>query len=175
MKQIISLKKTRGFTIVEVMIVLAIAGVIMSIVFLAVPQLQRSARNSQRDTDANNFVSAVNECLSNNNGSVTSTCFPSAAADTATAPSTYGNGTSDIIKASGYLDLTKITQLTSITVNTQTNTTAAVPSGTAAMAVFVGNICSNGAPTTTGAGPNNFVVLYNRETKSSTIPVCISP
>lgn len=31
----------RGFTIVEVMIVLAIAGLIMLIVFLAIPALQR--------------------------------------------------------------------------------------------------------------------------------------
>jgi prepilin-type N-terminal cleavage/methylation domain-containing protein len=34
-------KKEKGFTIIEVMIVLAIAGLIMLVVFLAVPALQR--------------------------------------------------------------------------------------------------------------------------------------
>lgn len=38
----------RGFTIIEVMIVLAIAGVIMLVVLLAVPALQRNSRNYQR-------------------------------------------------------------------------------------------------------------------------------
>lgn len=37
-----------GFTIIEILIVLAIAGLIMMILFLAVPALQRSARNTQR-------------------------------------------------------------------------------------------------------------------------------
>jgi prepilin-type N-terminal cleavage/methylation domain-containing protein len=35
-----------GFTIIEVMIVLAIAGLILLIVFLAVPALEREARNT---------------------------------------------------------------------------------------------------------------------------------
>ena len=37
-------RKESGFTIVEVMIVLAIAGLILAIVFIAVPALQRNAR-----------------------------------------------------------------------------------------------------------------------------------
>jgi prepilin-type N-terminal cleavage/methylation domain-containing protein len=41
-------KKADGFTIIEVMIVLAIAGLIMLVVFLAVPSLQRNSRNEPR-------------------------------------------------------------------------------------------------------------------------------
>jgi prepilin-type N-terminal cleavage/methylation domain-containing protein len=41
-------KQYLGFTIIEVMIVLAIVGLIMLIVFLAVPPLQRSSRNTDR-------------------------------------------------------------------------------------------------------------------------------
>jgi len=37
-----------GFTIIEVMIVLAVAGIILLIIFLAVPTAQRSARNYDR-------------------------------------------------------------------------------------------------------------------------------
>jgi prepilin-type N-terminal cleavage/methylation domain-containing protein len=65
-----------GFTIIEVMIVLAIAGLIMLIVFLAVPALQRNAHNTQYRSDAANYLSAVNEWMSNNNGKV-----PASAAD----------------------------------------------------------------------------------------------
>lgn len=67
------LKNASGFTIIEVLIVLAIAGLIMLIVFLAVPALQRNSRNTQRTNDASLVASAVNECLTNNNGNTT-TC-----------------------------------------------------------------------------------------------------
>lgn len=65
-------KKTEGFTIIEVLIVLAIAGLIMVIIFIAVPTLQRNGRNNGRQTDANNLVAAVNECVTNRNGVVAS-------------------------------------------------------------------------------------------------------
>lgn len=59
---------TKGFTIIEVLIVLAIAGLILLIVFLAVPALQRSARNTQRKNDVAAVASAVANYISNNNG-----------------------------------------------------------------------------------------------------------
>lgn len=63
-------KRQEGFTIIEVLIVLAIAGLIMLIVFLAVPALQRNSRNTQRRNDIANYLSAVNEFVNNNNGNV---------------------------------------------------------------------------------------------------------
>ncbi len=57
-----------GFTIIEVMIVLAIAALILLIVFLAVPALQRSQRNTSRKSDAGRVSSAINDFVSNNNG-----------------------------------------------------------------------------------------------------------
>ncbi len=63
-------KSTKGFTIIEVMIVLAIAGLILAIVFLAVPALQRNSRNTQTRNDAANYLAAVNEWAANNNGNV---------------------------------------------------------------------------------------------------------
>jgi prepilin-type N-terminal cleavage/methylation domain-containing protein len=50
-----------GFTIIEVMIVLAIAGLILLIVFLAVPALQRNSRNYQRKVAVNAAWSAMHE------------------------------------------------------------------------------------------------------------------
>lgn len=61
-------KRTEGFTIIEVMIVLVIAAVILLIVFLAVPALQRSSRNTQRKSDVARVSTAVNNWVSNNNG-----------------------------------------------------------------------------------------------------------
>lgn len=61
-------KRQEGFTIIEVLIVLAIAGLIMLIVFLAVPALQRNSRNTQRRSDISKVLGAVQEYSNNNNG-----------------------------------------------------------------------------------------------------------
>jgi prepilin-type N-terminal cleavage/methylation domain-containing protein len=64
------LTKNQGFTIIETMIVLAIAALILLIVFLAVPALQRSARNTSRKNDAGNIAAAINTWADNNNGTL---------------------------------------------------------------------------------------------------------
>jgi prepilin-type N-terminal cleavage/methylation domain-containing protein len=63
-------RKQEGFTIIEVLIVLAIAGLILLIVFLAVPALQRSSRNTQRKNDSAALAGAIANFISNNNGSI---------------------------------------------------------------------------------------------------------
>lgn len=65
-------QKSEGFTIIEVLIVLAIAGLIMLIVFLAVPALQRNQRNNARNSDASRITAAITECLANRNGQTAS-------------------------------------------------------------------------------------------------------
>lgn len=62
--------KVAGFTIIEVLIVLAIAGLVMLVVFLAVPALQRNSRNSQRGSDVAAALGGVSEYVSNNNGTL---------------------------------------------------------------------------------------------------------
>ena len=82
-------KTEKGFTIIEVLIVLAIAGLIMLIVFLAVPALQRNSRNTQRKNDVSALLGAVNEYTSNHSGSL-----PPASSDvTANAQTGYYSGT----------------------------------------------------------------------------------
>jgi prepilin-type N-terminal cleavage/methylation domain-containing protein len=62
----LSLKNNKkGFTIIEVLIVLAIAGVIMVVVFLAVPALQRNSRNNEYKTEAGRILAATSEFISN--------------------------------------------------------------------------------------------------------------
>jgi prepilin-type N-terminal cleavage/methylation domain-containing protein len=64
------IKNNKGFTIIEVMIVLAIAALILIIVLLAVPALQRNAKNTTIKNDASTVAGAVTEYESNNNGQV---------------------------------------------------------------------------------------------------------
>src|SRR6266404_623557 len=61
-------RKDHGFTIIEVMIVLAIAGLILAIIFLAVPALQRNARNNERKNDATHLAGLVSEYAGNHAG-----------------------------------------------------------------------------------------------------------
>lgn len=61
------MKKTeKGFTIIEVALVLAIGALIFLVVFLAVPALQRNQRNDARKRDISNVVEAVTNYNSNN-------------------------------------------------------------------------------------------------------------
>jgi len=59
-------QKQKGFTIIEVVLVLAIAGLIFLMVFIALPALQRSQRDTQRKQDLSRSLTKVNEYQSNN-------------------------------------------------------------------------------------------------------------
>ncbi|MBP5656758.1 prepilin-type N-terminal cleavage/methylation domain-containing protein [Candidatus Saccharibacteria bacterium] len=63
-------KNKKGFTIIEVVLVLAIAGLIFLMVFIALPALQRSQRNTQREDDLARIITGVNNYQTNNNGKV---------------------------------------------------------------------------------------------------------
>lgn len=68
------LRDQKGFTIIEVLIVLAIAGLILLIVFLAVPALQRNSRNTQIRNSAAAILGGINDFVTNNNGQLPTTC-----------------------------------------------------------------------------------------------------
>ena len=66
------MKKTnKGFTIIEVVLVLAIAGLIFLIVFLALPALQKSQRDTQRRSDIGRLIAGVQSYQANNSGKLT--------------------------------------------------------------------------------------------------------
>lgn len=62
------LKNEKGFTIIEVVLVLAIAGLIFLMVFIALPALQRSQRDTARKNDVSTVAAAVTSYSSNNKG-----------------------------------------------------------------------------------------------------------
>lgn len=61
-------KSNKGFTIIEVMIVLAIAGLIILIVLLAIPALQRNGRNTAIKNDSSAIAGAISTFQSDNDG-----------------------------------------------------------------------------------------------------------
>lgn len=62
----------KGFTIIEVVLVLAIAALIFLMVFVAYPALSRGQRDSQRKADLGRLTTAVNNYSSNNRGALPS-------------------------------------------------------------------------------------------------------
>lgn len=145
------LRSQKGFTIIEVLIVLAIAGLIMLIVFLAVPALQRNSRNAQRNNDAASLGGAVNECLSAKNGSA-------AACDTLAELQAVS------------LDLTKLGQLTTVGV------TAAAPTVPASGSTNTANIgfsatCTAAGDAVAAGSTRQAAVVFRLEIAGSTAGV----
>jgi len=58
----------KGFTIIEVVLVLAIAGLIFLMVFIALPALQAGQRDTARKSDVSNVASAITSYVGTNRG-----------------------------------------------------------------------------------------------------------
>ena len=67
MKSLIN--RTGGFTIIEVVLVLAIAGLIFLMIFIALPALQRGQRDTGRRNDVSTVVAAIGSYKANNKNS----------------------------------------------------------------------------------------------------------
>ena len=59
-----------AFTIIEVVLVLAIAGLIFLMVFIALPALQRNQRDTQRKNDMSRLKTTIDSYKSNNRGNL---------------------------------------------------------------------------------------------------------
>jgi prepilin-type N-terminal cleavage/methylation domain-containing protein len=75
--------REKGFTIIEVVLVLAIAGLIFLMVFIALPALQRNQRDGQRKSDLGRVQTAVQNFQSNNRNRLPSDSDLTAAPDNA--------------------------------------------------------------------------------------------
>lgn len=142
LKNLLNKKRQEGFTIVEVMIVLAIAGLIILVVFLAVPALQRNSRNTQRNNDASLIGAAVNECLNNRNGVVTGS-----------------NGCGAIDNITTYLDTGKLRQLTT----PPTIATGATGGSTSGAQIRFGVKCADTGDSAIAGNARGAVVLFATE------------
>jgi prepilin-type N-terminal cleavage/methylation domain-containing protein len=143
-------KKTEGFTIVEVMIVLAIGALILLVVLMAVPALNRNKRNTQRKEDVSAILGALNEYGVNNGGALP----PDASAITS---------------------LANLSFYTASDVNYAISPTAVSGNpGADANTVYVRTFakCSGNAMTGAGATRRNIATLYFVETPTSTSAIC---
>ena len=147
-------KSEQGFTIIEVMIVLAIAGLILLIVFLAIPALQRSSRNTQRKADVGRVGSAATTIVSNGNGDM-NTLTRAAVVKEVSNPSYY-----DFSVASNLL------------VNVQSSGSSTQPAVTSKDVVDVeGNAKCSG--TTAVYAARQIAILYAVESGTGTTSICI--
>lgn len=148
-------KDNKGFTIIEVMIVLAIAGLILLIVFLAVPALQRNQRNTQRKNDASHVAGLISEYQSNNNGALPTKVDFSG---------TVGTNELDATKEKfSILDTTTGTTVAPATLPTPAPTTVT----TDFVAIYTKATCS-GNLAAAASSARSAVVLYNLEGATAT-------
>lgn len=75
--------KSKGFTIIEVVLVLAIAGLIFLMVFIALPALQANQRDTSRRNSASSFASQIASYQSSTRGNI-----PTAQATVTACPAT---------------------------------------------------------------------------------------
>lgn len=57
-----------GFTLIEIVIVIAIAALILAAILIFVPQAQVAQRDGQRKSDVAKVLSKLDECEANNSG-----------------------------------------------------------------------------------------------------------
>lgn len=117
-------KQQKGFTIIEVILVLAIAALIFLMVFIALPALQRGQRDTARKQDVGDVASAVTNYTGNNQGN-----FPTSG----TAIMSYAKVSSNTTK---------------ISVGTKGASTASVKSGE--MMITQATTCKQSNPVASG-------------------------
>lgn len=161
MVQKLQKRKESGFTIIEVLIVLAIAGLIMVVVFLAVPSLQRSQRNNSRKTDANNVLSSISSYIGNNAGALPT--------DTTSVQTAAGDA-----KLGYYGSTTIFYSATLPSINTTKGATGTATSvSTESMTYVPKAVCNGTSATLTGGSARSYALVYAVETSSSVLGQCI--
>jgi type IV pilus assembly protein PilA len=142
-------RKQAGFTIIEVLIVLAIAGLIMLVVFLAVPALNRNSHNQQYKTEANNIMSAYQEQSNNNGGG----------ALTASVSTTANSDAANVLTAANTKTITKLTISTTVG--------AVTPNIGEAVVETAAKCASQGSNTPVAGTSRSVALVYQIETTSS--------
>lgn len=85
----------KGFTLIEITIVLAIASLVIALVFMALGGAQRDSRDTARQTDTQKVATAIEQWAANHNGEL-----PSAVND-----DIFSQSAPDSLFSTGYLDV----------------------------------------------------------------------
>lgn len=150
-------KKTEGFTIIEVLIVLAIAGLILLVVFLAVPALQRNSRNTQYRTEASRLLGSAQEQINNNSGTVLS----------ASVSTTAGSDAAKIVSLSNLKNITGVFTIEGQAGTSTTSlTTAVLRTGATCTGGTAGADGATTTYTTPAASTRSLALVYSIENSS---------
>ena len=140
------MKSKKGFTIIEVVLVLAIAGLIFLMVFVALPNMQKSQRDTQRRSDYAALASAVIQYSANNGGKV-----PASGTSALGATSLNSNGTDP----SGYSYSVSIEEMTK---DTKIGAPIINNDGFTSVKIITNADCGNGDVPTYTASNKAFVI-----------------
>ncbi|MEI6228572.1 MAG: type II secretion system protein [Candidatus Saccharibacteria bacterium] len=153
--------KSKGFTIIEVVLVLAIAGLIFLMVFIALPSLQKSQRDTQRKNDLSRILVQMTNYASNNRGSIP---------DSLIIASATGNHKSFV---QNYLDGTDIKTSGTSYAEPKTGSgyvflaTGAVPANTGEIGYATSSKCGTDGAIVGGQGARQFAMTTILESQSA--------
>ncbi|MFZ1458679.1 MAG: type II secretion system protein [Candidatus Saccharimonadales bacterium] len=150
--------RTKGFTIIEVVLVLAIAGLIFLMVFIALPALQKGQRDTQRRQDLSRFASQIAQYQANNKGSIPR---GAAAGDCTAAAGNVAKFVTDYMTAGGQ----QWNDPQSGSTYTCVSPAGAEPTASGSYYYKSGYIC-NGEAVTAGTG-RNFAIVTKLEGSGS--------
>jgi prepilin-type N-terminal cleavage/methylation domain-containing protein len=166
-----AIRVSAGFTIIEVLVVLAIAGLMLLLVFEALPALQRNSRNNQRRQDVQTILAAVSHYELNDSGN-----FPANCGNLLPSCTTPVGASND--KFLRYV-AQKLSYYTNNQVVARSQSARATPgpnpnSSPDTVYIFNYQKCQStgGSSTWQGAGYSDIVALYAIESGSSAAPQC---
>ena len=158
----------KGFTIIEVMIVLAIAGLIIVIVLFAVPPLQRNGRNTGIRSDANQVLGYISTFNTDNQGAVPLDTASTISSGVVVVNNASGNSTKGKIQAG---TTGKFTMIASPVVAPVTPTAGDLQ-------IVIGGRCPDTIPAaatsvTPVVSARSVAVIFAIETSGAVVPQCI--
>ena len=153
-----------AFTIIEVVLVLAIAGLIFLMVFIALPALQRNQRDTQRKNNISLLKDAIERYKANNKGKLPWPYGVAGSQNTNNFGSNYLKWDTEFKDPSG-INLSLVVNDAYVIARMESwvhpGYAAYANGGANYIFLFVGYKC-NGT-TSTPAGQNNYTILYGLE------------
>lgn len=146
----------KGFTIIEVVLVLAIAGLIFLMVFIALPTLQRNQRDTQRRDDVARMKAQIAQYQANNKGDVPAN---TAAVGCTTAAGDVGSFIDNYMTTGG----ATFNDPDGSTYKSRCQLATTTPANTGEWKYAKGNVCGATEGTMTAAGARDYVIMMKLE------------
>jgi prepilin-type N-terminal cleavage/methylation domain-containing protein len=131
------LKKEQGFTLIEIVLVLAIAGLILLMVFLAVSGAQKSRRDTQRKEDLSRIAAQIESYASNTQG-----CYPQSSSAACAGVAVKWS----VFTGLSYITNSTLNDPTTGSPYTYDATMSVSPAGTGHVSYMFGTFCSGQTP-----------------------------